>query len=155
MRPARGATTSSLEWSTTISNKEENAKARRKRWVKNHIEHARTFWREGAKRWRRANRVRTLLIAAKARANKLQMPFELSVDDISIPSVCPVLKIPLEFQEGKKTSNSPSLDRVDNSKGYVKGNVRVISYRANRLKSDMTFEECKSLLEDFERCRVK
>jgi hypothetical protein len=40
---------------------------------------------------------------------------------------------------------SPTLDRIDNSKGYIVGNVWVISMRANRLKSDATVDELMML----------
>lgn len=36
---------------------------------------------------------------------------------------------------------SYSLDRIDSSKGYIKGNVWVIPFKANRIKSDATLEE--------------
>lgn len=37
--------------------------------------------------------------------------------------------------------NAASLDRIDNSKGYVRGNVMVISLRANAIKNNATAEE--------------
>jgi hypothetical protein len=40
-----------------------------------------------------------------------------------------------------RSNNSPSIDRFDNSKGYVKGNVWIISDRANRLKSNLSKED--------------
>lgn len=46
---------------------------------------------------------------------------------------------------------SPSLDRIDSSKGYVKGNVRVISARANMLKNNATVEELTLVLKDLKR----
>lgn len=73
----------------------------------------------------------------KRRARQTKMIFELELCDIFIPDRCPILDIPLFFSEGKKTDNTPSLDRIDNNKGYVKGNIRVISFRANALKSNM------------------
>jgi hypothetical protein len=56
---------------------------------------------------------------------------------------CPVLGLPLNYTvlTGRPEDNSPSIDRFDNDLGYVHGNVRVISNRANRLKSDGTKEE--------------
>lgn len=68
------------------------------------------------------------------------IPFDLERDSIAIPSVCPVLGIPIAVS-GSRHAGSPSLDRVLPSRGYVKGNVRVISDRANRLKSDQTAAE--------------
>ena len=49
------------------------------------------------------------------------------------------------------TENSPSVDRVVPSLGYVKGNVHVISHRANSMKSDATIENVRALLAYMER----
>jgi len=87
--------------------------------------------------WNRENRAARLLTKAKSRAQATGRAFDLGLDDITIPETCPVLGIPLD---------QPSLDRFDNSLGYVKGNVRVISLRANRLKGDATVEEVEAIL---------
>lgn len=97
-----------------------------------------------AKLERRSNTARFLWNSAKIRAKKYGMEFDLSKDDVVIPANCPVLGIPL-FVSDKLSNNSPSLDRIDNSKGYVKGNVCVISWRANNLKSDATLEELEKI----------
>lgn len=67
--------------------------------------------------------------------------FTITEDDLTLPDLCPILKIPLFSGQGKTTINSPSLDRIDNSIGYVRGNVWIISHLANRMKSDATEEE--------------
>lgn len=76
--------------------------------------------------------------------------FNIDWTDILRPEFCPVLGIPLiaGIGEGKAMdiANSPSVDRIDNSKGYVKGNVCVISVRANLLKKDATLDEIRSIL---------
>jgi hypothetical protein len=56
-----------------------------------------------------------------------------------LPVTCPILGVKIDYA-AKRTLNafSPTLDRIDNKKGYVPGNVRVISHRANRLKQDAT-----------------
>ncbi len=95
---------------------------------------------------RSANRVReqkkfwhpehTLYRNAKDRAKRKGVDFKITVNDIVIPERCPVLDLPLVPQKGKWADNSPTLDRLDPAKGYTRRNIRVISYRANRLKSD-------------------
>lgn len=85
---------------------------------------------------------------AKAEAKKKNIPFNITPQDLEVPSVCPVLGIPVEVSEGLYTDNSPSLDKIKPSLGYVKGNVRIISFRANRLKCDMTKEEAEKIFED-------
>lgn len=67
-----------------------------------------------------------------------------------MPIYCPVLGIKL-VPGGQIKDHSPSLDRIDNTKGYVKGNVHVISDRANRLKSDGTPEELMKVALYFQR----
>lgn len=84
----------------------------------------------------------------KHRAKKNDIPFDLSYEDIEIPTHCPVLGIPLLFVPSKlrvPSDNSPSLDRLDPSKGYVKGNVCVMSYRANMLKNNATAAELERI----------
>jgi hypothetical protein len=67
--------------------------------------------------------------------------------DILIPSKCPVLGIPLmpNIGGGRQDDHSPTLDRIIPGKGYVPGNVVVVSWRANRIKSDATIEELKKV----------
>lgn len=77
---------------------------------------------------------------AKARAKLAQMEFDIAVDDIEIPEECPIMGIPLATFEGSPGGrpNSPSLDRIDSTKGYVKGNIQVISHLSNQMKSSAT-----------------
>ncbi len=81
-----------------------------------------------------------LLSRTKTRAKKLGLEFDLRVDDIHIPNKCPVLDIPLNLSARKADFDSASIDRIDSDKGYVKGNVAVISWRANRIKGDSSLE---------------
>lgn len=69
-----------------------------------------------------------------------------SYEDIEWPSVCPVLGIRLDYNAHRSSDNSPQIDRVDNSKGYTRDNVKVISRRANILKSDATLDELKAIV---------
>lgn len=88
--------------------------------------------------------------AAKARATKAGVPFALSPEDITLPQTCPVLGIPIIVGQSQATDNSPSLDRVVPLLGYVKGNVLVISNRANRIKNDATPTELRQVADFFE-----
>ncbi len=86
--------------------------------------------------------------AANEAARRHEPPlFDLTLDDIVIPSVCPLLGIPLDREAKSWTSNKPSLDRVDPRRGYTKDNVWVVSWRANRIKSDATLKELQNMVE--------
>lgn len=79
-------------------------------------------------------------IVARCRVNakKRGVPFDLVKEDIYVPEVCPVLGIPLIRTPREKTPGTPTIDRHIPALGYIKGNVSVISWRANRLKMDET-----------------
>ena len=102
---------------------------------------------------RRANWAYEIWNAAKQRAKKQGVPFDLDpveFNEMGIPDVCPVLGIPLDQNpkgKGERSDNSPSLDKFIPSLGYVKGNVHVISWKANRLKNDGTPEEWQKIAE--------
>lgn len=115
-------------------NKDSILEARRAYYAKN-----KNRITELQKAVRRANPARTMLINAKYRAKQWNLDFDLELADISIPELCPVLHVPLVV--GKRDWYNPSLDRIDNSKGYVKGNVQVISYKANAMKNSATRDE--------------
>lgn len=80
---------------------------------------------------------------ARKRAVALGLPFSITPDDIEIPEICPVLGIPL-LAEGARDSR-PSLDRVIPSLGYTPRNICVISFRANRFKSDASLKEIEAV----------
>lgn len=98
--------------------------------------------------------VESLLKNARQRARRKHLPFNITLEDLlPVPSVCPVLGTPIVYgiassRAGKATQQSPSIDRIDNQQGYVHGNVRVISHRANMLKSNGTPEELRLVAAD-------
>lgn len=63
--------------------------------------------------------------------------------------VCPVFGCAIHAG-GAKDDCKAELDRLIPSKGYVRGNVRWISSRANRLKSDASIDELKKILKYME-----
>ena len=90
----------------------------------------------------------TLWYAAKERSDAKGLPFDIELSDIVIPETCPVLGISINTENKDiRSDNSPSLDKFYPEKGYVKGNVQVISWRANRIKNDGTPEEWQRIAE--------
>ena len=90
----------------------------------------------------------TIFHGAKKRALKKGFDFNLEIEDIpEIPKFCPILGIEIKANIiGQPLDSSPSLDRIDSSKGYIKNNIKIISNRANRIKSDATIEELQKLI---------
>lgn len=88
-----------------------------------------------------------LFYAAQSRARKKGIEFNIQLSDIVLPELCPVLGIPMKKNDNKCKDSSYSLDRVDNSKGYIKGNIQVISNKANILKNSLTPDLCDKIKE--------
>lgn len=94
---------------------------------------------------------RVMWRAAKSRAKASGLEFKILIEDITIPEFCPVLGIRLQSRKGGHHAASPALDRIDNTMGYVPGNVRVISWRANHLKNNGSLSELILIGEDAKR----
>lgn len=104
--------------------------------------------RETIRAWQRAHkeqvrnfpsrRTHVMLNAAKRKAWKLNLPFDLVKNDVIIPEFCPVFGLKLERGKGRSHYASPTLDRLIPSLGYVRGNVAVISMLANSMKGNAT-----------------
>lgn len=89
------------------------------------------------KEWAKKSYKNKMINRARSRS---KWEVTITVDDIpEIPDICPVFKTPMKI---------PSLDRINSKKGYVPGNIRIISYRANTLKNDASPEELRLLYED-------
>jgi predicted Zn-ribbon and HTH transcriptional regulator len=84
---------------------------------------------------RASHPAREMYTAAKARAKKYGYEFSIKVEDVVVPTHCPVLGVKLELGDGTVSGASPSLDRIDNSRGYTPDNVQVISTKANVMKN--------------------
>lgn len=84
---------------------------------------------------------------AKYRAKKKNIEFSILIDDIKIPEYCPVFGIPLKLWS---LWDAPSLDRIDNTKGYTKENIIVVSFKANHFKSCATIDELKKVVKFYE-----
>lgn len=88
---------------------------------------------------------------AKRRAVKSKTKFDLQIKDINIPIKCPILDINLIIGQNIKHKYSPTLDRLDNNKGYTKENILVVSNFANTIKSNGTIEELSMLISFLEK----
>jgi hypothetical protein len=101
---------------------------------------------------RKANPIKAMLIAAKHRAKLAGIPFNLVEDDIQMPLYCPILGVKLIYGAAGKlnwANNTASLDRINNNKGYVKGNVHIVSSKFNTLKSNLSVDEIIRMAEYF------
>jgi len=87
-----------------------------------------------------------LWLSSYRRAKAKGLSHNITLEDIIIPDKCPVFETALLERVGESIQHhQASLDRVNNHLGYVKGNVRVISLKANNMKSDhdvCELEEC-------------
>jgi Zn-finger protein len=105
----------------------------------------------------KTNQLRRMLRSAKERSLEKNMSFDLDLEfleSLSNINICPAFKTKLEWEyiperhsTHKNKDNRPSLDRIDSSKAYTKDNVKIISWRANKLKNESSIEELKMLLE--------
>ncbi len=120
----------------------ENNKEKRKEYNKLYVEKNRDKIRESSDKWKAGHWENSMFCAARANAKKMGREFSITVEDIVIPTHCPYLGVELtrKFRREDRIYN-PSIDRIDSSKGYVKGNIRIISNKANRMKSNLTEEE--------------
>lgn len=98
---------------------------------------------EEARAYRLKEPVKNLLRQVRSRCKRIGREFDLVEAGIEVPAMCPVLGMPLIWS-GKITDNTPSLDRINNNRGYTHDNVQIISNKANRMKTDATPEELKA-----------
>lgn len=124
----------------------DRVKAHRRKWVVKNKARVLAYARQNSHKYRhKRGKVLGMWISAKSRAKLSGIAFNIEISDVVIPAFCPVLRIAIDQTLTRLAPSSPTLDRVNPSKGYVKGNVRVISWRANRIKSDATADELEAI----------
>ena len=124
-------------------NSEEERKDRHREQARNYNKKHADKIREKRTRYIEKNYERYMWSVAKQSAKARGIEFSIDPEDIKIPTHCRYLGVELTKIIGKnkgKVNTNVSLDRIDNSKGYVKGNVQVISALANKLKSNCSIE---------------
>lgn len=93
--------------------------------------------------------IKSLYNSLKYSAKKRNIPFNLTLVDLNnltFPITCPILGIPIRFNR-KQQDDSISIDRIDSTLGYEIDNIIVISWKANRLKSNASKEELEKISE--------
>lgn len=95
-------------------------------------------------------RLQMLINASKQRAKTKNREHSITVEDIKAifpeDGCCPIFGMKLEFNQAGFRENSPSIDRIDSSKGYTKDNIQIISWKANRIKGYASIEELEMLV---------
>jgi len=100
-------------------------------------------------KYREKNYENFLLLQIKSSAKKRNLEFNLTIEDIIIPKFCKYTNIELTKTIGGGLLNSaPSIDRIDTNKGYIKGNIQIISHLANKMKSNCTINELLTFAEN-------
>ena len=100
------------------------------------------------------SRISSTLSAARQRAKQKNLPFD--IDTTYLVSIyptddrCPVFGTVMTFgftptKRSGGNPDSPSLDRIVPSLGYVRGNVVWMSFRANAIKQNATLEEIQAV----------
>jgi hypothetical protein len=95
---------------------------------------------------------------SKGSAKSRDLDFDLDARDLlPLPTHCPILGFELSYKGrlsrySKETDNSgpndfsASIDRIDPDQGYLRGNVVIVSNRANVVKSDLHLTELKKIV---------
>lgn len=102
-------------------------------------------WALKSRNWSLNNPEMQMLVSARSRARRSGMECTITKNDIHIPELCPVLGLKLQKGKVRHSDSSPSLDRIDTTKGYTPDNIMVISHRANTLKGDARPDEILAL----------
>jgi hypothetical protein len=112
-----------------------------KEWYYKNHDSAKAKRNEYSKLERSNNTLATLFRSRQNDAKNRGIPFTITLEDLPIPDVCPILKTPFT----RKTQYAMSIDKIKPDLGYIPGNVQIISRKANLMKNDATQKE----LEDF------
>ena len=112
------------------------------------LEYSRTYQRN-----RRQNfdyRLQMLVNASKQRAKNKNRENTITIEDVKSiypkDGCCPIFGIKLEFNNAGFRETSPSIDRIDSSKGYTPDNIQIISWKANRIKGYASKQDLEMLL---------
>lgn len=88
---------------------------------------------------------------AKSRATKRNIEFNLELEDIILPDKCPVFGTTFIYNDKDYTY---SIDRINPSLGYIKGNIMIISNKANRIKNNASVKDLENILKYLKECEI-
>jgi hypothetical protein len=121
---------------------------RRQQNLDAHLDYQRNYQRNRRKDFQ--YRLRMLINASKQRAKLNDREHNINVEDIKaiypVDGCCPIFGIKLEFNGAGFRDSSPSIDRIDSTKGYTRDNIQVISWKANRIKGAATLQDLEMLV---------
>lgn len=126
-------------------------KSRNKNRIKNNLKSKEEYRKIGKKY------VYLMWSRAKKRALEKNIPFDILLEDINIPDMCPVLGVHFIISNSGQGPGdlSPSLDRIIPKLGYVKDNIQIISFKANRIKSDADINDLEKVLNYMKSIKTK
>src|ERR1700748_307410 len=130
--------------------KKEELKTYRKQFKINNPE----IVKERKRRDRENNRETCILNACKNTSREKNITFLLVKEDIIVPKFCPVYGIELKNATGYQNDSSISIDRINNKIGYIKENIIIVSWKANRFKRDSSFKEMTLMYKNFNKNNV-
>ena len=96
-------------------------------------------------------KIALLVRSARTRAKSKGWEHNITIGDIVPSEICPLLGINLNWSNGATRQDSPTLDRIDTNKGYIRGNVWVISHKANSIKNNATYKEFITIAKNWEK----
>lgn len=101
--------------------------------------------KDRAAKWLSERQEARLLNSTKNNARRKNVENTLKLEDIVIPTHCPILGIELTNTMGKgRTGSNASIDRINPDLGYTPENIMIISDLANRMKQNATVDELVS-----------
>lgn len=97
-----------------------------------------------------ANKYKNLYNSAKTR----NIDFNITISELKKiykRKICPYTKV--KFIEEDNHDFSKTIDRIDNNKGYVSGNIIVCAKSINTIKSNLTIEEIENIYKITKKCK--
>lgn len=87
-----------------------------------------------------------LWFSTRVTSNTKGLEHSILVEDVKsvFTEICPYLNIALNYdrhERGKVPRDAATVDRIDPTKGYIPGNIQILSFAANRMKSNFPIPE--------------